>query len=645
MPMRTGPDAGSPEEHRAGGEGEDPRDRGPESIEDRLKLLREWSQSPRQFLTEAVLTDDKRSGALVPLRPKASQEGILRSIERQLKKRGYARIAVCKVRQLGSSALGSALMLWVCTFQRNVVAGVVAHDDETAKAIFERVIMMWENLPAWMRPEAKYQGKDWLDLKDTGSRFRVWTAGNVRGHLARGRTVRALLASEVSYWPESTARRAHNSAMNAVPERSPGSIVIYETTANGRGNFWHRFWTLVESGSTDFEPVFVGFFDEPEYTDKASRDDEAALRRTIKGMAAEQVSQVEIVEMAEHLGLLPDDIMLAKTDERWTVGRLRWRRRVLRTKCDDDPDLFSTEYPTTAEEAFVATAGNVFSGSFLRLLEADALPPTTYALAEVPDSRGAWRGIGNETAMRLVQAPKMRHTDTAEIYVAPVEDHVYVLGVDTSLGLEGAKLSLSCIEVLDRVTREQVAEFAGHADPVSLARWTIALSHYYGDAIAAVEVEGPAGTATLQELLRLRFAKLYRRRQYDRVTNAWKESLGWSTNTATRRQMVADAVYRIRSGDARLRGVPLIRELAHLEATDRNRIEADSRREGVKDDRFMAFAIAWQVNQDLGDVQSYVEMHKKERRQARLPTREEFIVEATANYWEDQEPASVLDRY
>lgn len=43
-------------------------------------------------------------------------------------------------------------------------------------------------------------------------------------------------------------------------------MIVYESTANGTGNFFHREYTAAKKGDSQFEAMFVSWFDIEQYT-------------------------------------------------------------------------------------------------------------------------------------------------------------------------------------------------------------------------------------------------------------------------------------------------------------------------------------------------------------------------------------------
>ena len=80
---------------------------------------------------------------------------------------------------------------------------------------------------------------------------------------ARGGDSALVHCTEVAFWvktenktPEQIVRSACSGVLFA-----PLTMEIYESTANGTGNYFHQEWERAKRGESDKEPLFVPWFD------------------------------------------------------------------------------------------------------------------------------------------------------------------------------------------------------------------------------------------------------------------------------------------------------------------------------------------------------------------------------------------------
>jgi len=119
----------------------------------------------------------------------------------------------------------------------------VAHDQESAEAIFEIVHRFWENLPESVQSGALLRSRAnvrQMVFPRLDSEYRVATAGDPDA--GRGLTIQNLHCSEVARWPRGGVETLA-SLRAAVPET--GEIVL-ESTPNGAGGIFYDEWQHAE---------------------------------------------------------------------------------------------------------------------------------------------------------------------------------------------------------------------------------------------------------------------------------------------------------------------------------------------------------------------------------------------------------------
>jgi hypothetical protein len=137
--------------------------------------------------------------------------------------------------------------------------------------------------------------------------------------------------SEVAFW--ANASEHAKGILQAVPSEK-GTEVIFESTANGVGNYFHQQWQLAEAGLSDFIAIFVPWFWQAEY----QREPDADFAPEEKELA-----------LIETYGL--------------TYAQLAWRRyKIVELSVGgDDGELgFCQEYPNSSIEAFLTSSEDSF---------------------------------------------------------------------------------------------------------------------------------------------------------------------------------------------------------------------------------------------------------------------------------------------
>jgi hypothetical protein len=115
--------------------------------------------------------------------------------------------------------------------------------------------------------------------------------------------------------------------MQTVPDL-PGTEIILETTANGYNDF-HALWRKAEAGESEFMPIFLPWFVDPDYRREIDSDFE---------MDGEESKLAELYKL--------------------TKEQIAWRRAKIGQL--GSPEYYAQEYPSVASEAFISSSFDSF---------------------------------------------------------------------------------------------------------------------------------------------------------------------------------------------------------------------------------------------------------------------------------------------
>ena len=124
---------------------------------------------------------------------------------------------------------------------------VITHHADSTRALFDMTKRYHENCPEILRPHTKYSSRRELSFDVLSSSFVVATAGG--DSVGRGETLTHLHASELAFWPKSTAADIWNGLLQAVPN-AKGTAVFVESTANGVTGVFYDLWRGATAGRT-----------------------------------------------------------------------------------------------------------------------------------------------------------------------------------------------------------------------------------------------------------------------------------------------------------------------------------------------------------------------------------------------------------
>lgn len=454
---------------------------------------------------------------------------LLNLIEKRQREGKPVRVRILKARQLGYSTLIEAIIYAFVSRREGFKALVIADDDDGSAKLFSMNKLFHEKLDPLFRPDLKKSNEIALEFQGLNSRIDIDTARNKNA--GRGDTYQIIHKSESSRFPY--PKEVNLGIANSVPDL-PGTMIFDESTANGMNHFYDD-WNRSVRGEDGFDTLFVPWFIEDGYAMPLY----PGFART-----AEEIEYVKSVEdQAKSIGVVISD------------EQLQWRRFAIAHKCGGSLDLFKQEYPSSAEEAFLASGRPRFDISTLRKLKASAKKP-------------------------------IRQHGLLDIYAEPDPLANYTLGCDTSEGLiTGDK---SSVIIINCKTFSVDAEYNGLLAPDILANYLEDWANLYNKALAVIEINNH-GLATVNELKHTYF-NIYYRKTFDKTSNEWKESIGWKTDMRTKHLMVDQLDQALRS-NLQVPSHGIIDELFSFVYNDDGTTTAS---QGKHDDRVIGLALAVQ---------------------------------------------------
>lgn len=204
-----------------------------------------------------IRTKDK---GLQPFILNKAQKYIHDCIEEQRHATGKVRVIILKGRQQGCSTYTEGRFIWRTTHSKGVRAFILTHEEDASQNLFDMAKRYYEYLPEPVKPSSAASNSKELHFDKLDSGYKIGTAGNKS--VGRSQTNQFFHGSEVAFWPN--AAEHAKGILQTIPD-SQGTEIIYESTANGVGNFFHQQWKMAESGQSDFRAIFVPWFWQDEY--------------------------------------------------------------------------------------------------------------------------------------------------------------------------------------------------------------------------------------------------------------------------------------------------------------------------------------------------------------------------------------------
>ena len=382
------------------------------------------------------------------------------------------------------------------------------------------------------------------------------TAGS--REVGRGGTYQGLLLSEAAMYPDTHQWRA---GILKTVSRKPGTVVIIETTANGRSNDLFHMWQEGRKGKSDYAQIFLPWFwgDDNKVAwdsdDEPLKKDEIELMREFPGITREHIAWKRL-EMFE---LLTNP-----------------------NKFGDPEDLFHQEHPNTPSEAFLYSGSPVFSRAQLKVAEQHIERPIAFCSFNLNSQR-----IRKE----------MSELSPLHIWEWPEPGHKYIVSGDPAKGLIGGDNSSA--HVMDLSTGRIVAAACGKFDLDQFGGMLVILAKYYGKHTPIIYDATGIGEA-LRSVMMLppyRYQFLWQRGRTGGMEGAKRPLYGYDISGVGPKAVLINALKRMLGANPQaFRDEKLVEEMHNfIKVGSEARPDIPPRMEagpGYNDDRVISMALA-----------------------------------------------------
>lgn len=571
----------------------------------KIKLIK---QDFYKFAKMNLYIKDKFAN-IVPFVPNEPQRALIDYVLLCIKEKRPVKVIILKARQMGFSTAVEALCYWWTSTNFNINSVIIGNDEKSSLNLYRMFRRYFDNTNILFKPSVRYNTKSDLTFEKfdengkqigLGSAIKIETAKNKSA--GRSDTINFLHGSEVATWESGEDLVA--SLMQTVPDAEvmeKPSMVFLESTAEGRGNYFHKEYVAAVEGKNNYQPAFAPWW----ILDTYERD-----------------------TTFEELGKLNDyelflvDLMRSGHDtlgHHFPVSEEAIPRKLAfyRRKAKDfaaTPERLPQEYPSTWQEAFIASGKNVFNPLALQEMEKDATPLEDvdyYKITPLEDRPYEEFELEQIPFEENETPDDFTYKAPLKIWEKPKPYKEYAIGADVAEGLKGGDFSVAT--VVDISTMAVVARWRGHCDPDKFGEILGALGTYYNYALIGVEVNNH-GLTTVQKLRDTFYTNLYKRdRGYDEEWETPTVNLGWKTDMRTKRLMIDDLIKLVRERVIKDKDIVFINEAFSYVRDERGRMNAE---EGSHDDVVMSTAIAYQLfpwgDNDISNLKvvSTAKMHK-----------------------------------
>ena len=508
----------------------------------------------------------KGGGDDILFRLNRPQRKLVNALEAMRRAGKPIRMILLKARQWGGSTCVQLYMAWLqLVHEKGLNSLIIAHQGaatDEIKDMFDRMLRRYP-LSLLHEPDAGSEpgGRRVERVGGAGAAFRV-VARNCkvkvgtaeRPDSCRGGDYNLVHCSEVGLW-KSTAQKTPEQILRAACSGvllRPMTMILFESTANGTGNFFHSEYEAARRGESQFTPLFVAWYEIEQYSlPFGPGEREAFAKSLVEGREARQAISGR---------RQPGRYLWWLWERGATLEALNWY--VSERSKYSDHGLMAAEYPSDDVEAFVHSGARVFDKYKVEDLRKGCHPPLMRGEidGDAPSGPKSLRGVRfSPDGNGALCVWKDREEDP----LVRVSDR-YLVVVD--IGGRSLKADWSVIVVFDRRPMtaggkpEVVAQWRGHTD-FDLLAWNAArIAAYYSDALLVVEsntletsdpdrsVDGDQSLFLLNQV-RDAYPNLYARRgSEEAVRQGAPVRYGFHTNVATKPMVISALVQAIREG-------------------------------------------------------------------------------------------------
>ncbi len=343
------------------------------SPETRNDVCREFMLTRCRFdfpfwAASCVRIKDKAGGAAIPFILNYPQRQLVALFDRLRSDGKPVHVIMLKARQWGGSTCVQFYMVWLQLFHQTGLNSIlIAHNRTCAESIKERLHDAFLQHPSWWPgdkfPASPKSGSRLFNCLMKDRNCKTFVASAECPDACRGIDLSLIHCSEVAFWNDST-RTSPESVVKAAFAGvidSPDSMIILESTANGRNNYFFREYRDASGGVSRFTPFFMPWFKSPLYSREI--DDPHAfvsslLRNRKKIASAPRTPSGAYLWKLWEMGASLEAIA-------WYVDKRR-EFRLSRQMSD--------EFPSSPDEAFRVTERSLISRSLLRKMEKQCHP-------------------------------------------------------------------------------------------------------------------------------------------------------------------------------------------------------------------------------------------------------------------------------
>lgn len=509
-----------------------------------------------------VYIKNKGGGEDVLFRLTRPQRRFVARLEKKRRAGKPIRIVLLKARQWGGSTTSQLYMAWLQLVHKvGLNSLIIAHQgmaSDEIKDMFDRMIksyptsLLYEMGAQYDENESKFVGVGKSGaihrVPQRNCKIKLGTAE--RPDSCRGGDYNLVHCSEVGIWKKTDGKSPEDIVRSACSGilLEPYTMIVYESTANGTGNFFQREYDAAKRGQSQFEAMFVSWFDIDQYS--MPIEDVEAFATNLWLNRNNENANSNREESGRYLWWL--------WERGATLEAINWYIQE-RSKYNDHGQMAS-EYPSDDVEAFVHSGARVFDRYKVELLRGACKAPKYIGDVYGDADTG-------EDCLKNLRFSEDRQGLLWVWSLPEIDENVKVVNrylAIVDIGGRSKKADWSVITVIDRMFMMEggkpaiVAQWYGHIDMDLLAWKSAQIAAFYDNALLVIEsntaetkdrernVDGDQSAYILNQIKGV-YDNLYARKQSEEdIKQKAPRKLGFHTNTRTKPMIISTLVKMVR---------------------------------------------------------------------------------------------------
>ena len=161
-----------------------------------------------------------------------------------------------KFRQAGATTIACAVGLWLSVFHKNKTVVILSIGDTESTEVLERIKLMYDELPAFLKPGLLGDNKHTLKLLN-GSTIKSRPSSRTAGRSLAG----SLLIIDEAAFIENIEKLWES----VYPILSTGGRAFVLSTVNGTGNWFYKLYKGAKNNENSFNAVDINWREHPMY--------------------------------------------------------------------------------------------------------------------------------------------------------------------------------------------------------------------------------------------------------------------------------------------------------------------------------------------------------------------------------------------